>query len=1679
MRFSGRQKREGKSHVTHDSKAPAFDSVVPDGSGTSAFRRRRLSRHVRLAFLILPLVTCLALAFTASPASATYLYSNLPSSEFGPDGTDNFSNENSFYGNTINAITIDPQRHRLYVIHYKDPGNQGTVFPGAVHGLYGFDISNPGEPKPLGGDFPLAIPQEQNAHSWLAVNPDDGSLYMIEKAEECFCEPGGTLYSWNPEGKPRPGFPTHIDKQGPFAVDPSGYLWVWREQNGNAPNNNLRKYLPDGTFVEEFAPNLSGVGQPRDLAFDSATGDLWLQFSETNVGFTADSNYTYHEPPVPIAGANEAGFAIDSGNGVLYNANNYYYGSGIQVSNEQGGLAEDIFGIGGMGEYNYNSPPVGCGGYCPPEVPEPDVRGIAFDEATGDIYVADDALAGQTTLEESEMGGGHIRVYSAIGGPDAHTGKPDDVGKTDATLTGNVGPGEGPAITDCRFQYAGEASYGNVRIVSVNGATGGRFRFSSSSSWIPYNATATQVENSFESPKPTVTGPAGGPWRIEVTAAGDLGKIQNKVAVRANELKPDGTLVSVDWDASTAACEPGMTGDVEANISGLSNDATYHYRVVATSSAGKIFGAIESLTTTPSKVHTGAATEIEPNGATLNGTVDPENLTTTYYFEYGRTPSYGSTSSTPPGEDVGTTTPGDQPVNDAISGLEAGRTYHYRIVAVNGSGTSKGVDRTFMTTPAVKGVETEPATEVGRGEAMLHGKLDPDGAETHYYFEWGSSRRYGTTSAAPPGTNLSDTSPGDKQLTVEASGLHADTTYHYRIVAVSSIGTTFGNDQTFTTLAAVMAVSTDPATDVETEDATLHGKLDPDGIATSYYFEFGKTLSYGQTAPLPPGVDLADNSAGVKSVQYVLEGLEPGKTYHYRIVGVNYSGSTVGNDQTFTTKEGPAIEAATSDHVTASSAELKGVVNPNGFATEWYFEYGLTVNYGSKAPVSVETLPAVTTGQPVSVSLTNLQNATYHFRLVAKSEWGSVTSEDQTFEFRPPDCPNAALRQQTGANYLPDCRAYELVTPARAGGTRILPSGPFSPVAGDHFGFEAIFNAIPGTDPPNAGNGLPANDFYVASRTAKGWETHYVGLKGDEALQSQEILWYTYSIGSQGAWGIPTDQNLEHFLTWDASVLSSDFAPYMWDAAGNLLGRLPSNVNEVPGATTVLPDRGGFVGDGVISGDASHYVFSSIHMAFTPDGITKYPGSAYDDDIASGTVEKISVDEAGEDIKIDPIAPVNGTWGEFIKFPAISTDGSHVLMAVNGPSEPCQSCGESKLPTSHLYMHVSGAGTYDVSTDFEGVNRPVHYDGTAREGTEVFFTTKYPMTEDDLDSSVDLFRWDESTNELTRLSAGFGGTGNTNGCGGAWTSKCSVEVVPISIKNCYQRNYGVPCRDTPVARDSGEIYFYSPEQLDEGARGVAGQRNLYVYRNGAPRFVVNMEGGRPAERINVGFNGDWMAFMTKSPITAYDNAEFSEMYRYNAQARSIVCVSCRVDGAPPTADAKGSIDGLFLTNDGRTFFSTPEALVNRDTDGVSDSYEYVDGRPQLISTGAEAEEGTEYEPIGIVGVTADGVNAFFTTTQTLVGQDENGAFYKIYDARSQGGFNYEKQPAPCAAADECHGEGAPAPQPPRIGSSANLGGRGNFHKKRHHHKKRHRHKKRHGGKHKKKQRHHNQKGARR
>ena len=134
-----------------------------------------------------------------------------------------------------------------------------------------------------------------------------------------------------------------------------------------------------------------------------------------------------------------------------------------------------------------------------------------------------------------------------------------------------------------------------------------------------------------------------------------------------------------------------------------------------------------------------------------------------------------------------------------------------------------------------------------------------------------------------------------------------------------------------------------------------------------------------------------------------------------------------------------------------------------------------------------------------------------------------------------------------------------------------------------------------------------------------------------------------------------------------------------------------------------------------------------------------------------------------------------------------------------------------------------------------------------------------------------------------------------------------------------------------------------------------------------------------------------------------------------------------------------------MADDGRTFFATKDSLVPRDKNGtITDVYEYVGGRPQLISGALAARDFTgesevlglfaRPETTGLEAVSRDGTDVYFSTFDTLVDEDHNGQFVKFYDARTNGGFAQPPMSAPCAAADECHGADSSPPTPPTITS---------------------------------------------
>jgi hypothetical protein len=241
--------------------------------------------------------------------------------------------------------------------------------------------------------------------------------------------------------------------------------------------------------------------------------------------------------------------------------------------------------------------------------------------------------------------------------------------------------------------------------------------------------------------------------------------------------------------------------------SALSDGATYSGRTLASVTPGTYVwtwgtGANQNFTlqipvpppppiTGPPVAITNPATLIASFSAKLNGSVNPHGLTTTVYFQYGTTNSYGLTTA--PQSHTGNTS---QNVSAHISGLTASTTYHFRIVTTNSAGTRYGSDRTFTTLPPTGFpiVTTKPATNVATSAATLNGLLDPHGLTTSVYFQCGITANYGRTTAVQ-----SQTGNNFRNIAANIVGLASNTTYHFRIVATNSVGTRYGSDRTFIT----------------------------------------------------------------------------------------------------------------------------------------------------------------------------------------------------------------------------------------------------------------------------------------------------------------------------------------------------------------------------------------------------------------------------------------------------------------------------------------------------------------------------------------------------------------------------------------------------------------------------------------------------------------------------------------------------------------------------------------------------------------------------------------------------------------------------------------------------------------------------------------------------------------
>jgi SMP-30/Gluconolactonase/LRE-like region len=860
-------------------------------------------------------------------------------------------------------------------------------------------------------------------------------------------------------------------------------------------------------------------------------------------------------------------------------------------------------------------------------------------------------------------------------------------------------------------------------------------------------------------------------------------------------------------------------------------------------------------------------------------------------------------------------------------------------------------------------------------------------------------------------------------------------------LSVSSTGDVYvvdrgsANVAVFGPLVFVLPATTTEATDLTQTTASLHGTINPEGAElASCAFEYGPTESYGQSAPCAESPAQIGAGTEAKEVHADLTGLTQGQTYHYRLVASRSGAVGRGGDQTFRTFSSPVISDQRVGSAGVSEALLRAEINPEGFTTSYYVEYGLDTGYGQRT--EDRGVGAGNSPQGVSVSLSGLQPAsTYHWRIVATNSIGVSKGPDSTFytsgiSSGPSICPNAAVRIGASAR-LANCRAYEMVSPVDKNNTDIvslinIASNPASLNQSATDGQRLTYTTSQGFGDTK---GVPYVSQYLASRTATGW--------ANRAITSP-----------QGLTPIGIGHRIDIEFRYFTDDLCRGVLLHFTDPP--LVAGAPSNVPNLysrqncgeegyetlsVNAHTSAPDVQGASVDGRCTVFHSGKLYETCdgqlrEVSIMPDGLSSPlgvagTGAGLATSLREGSVLG-AVSHDGTTIYWSP------SWGPSTLFVRINADQVASAIVANECTEVEKAC---TIPVSETVSSAT-AQFWRASPD----------------GAKALFSIR-----DGEAPAVDrnLYQFDLESASSTLIASGVTGFVGAaeSATRGAFVSK---EVLVL----------GTNAQGKAPTQGEPNLYYF--DTAESGADrfqfiGTVSESDAQPNTNAA-LSPVNLQPFKKTSRISP--DGRHLAFMSNAPLTGYDNTDVNngeanaEVFVYDATASSgeerLKCVSCNPSGQRPAGRnlrVQGHPSDLWgaallppyatefygsraISNDGsRVYFNSYEALVPGDTNGKADVYEWEapgagscseqagafssqnGGCLSLISSG---ESPTDSE---FVDASTDGRDVFFTTSASLVPQDPG--LIDIYDAREGGGY-----PPPSGRPAACEGEACQGPLSP-------------------------------------------------
>jgi hypothetical protein len=790
----------------------------------------------------------------------------------------------------------------------------------------------------------------------------------------------------------------------------------------------------------------------------------------------------------------------------------------------------------------------------------------------------------------------------------------------------------------------------------------------------------------------------------------------------------------------------------------------------------------------------------------------------------------------------------------------------------------------------------------------------------------------------------------------------------------------------------------------------------------------------------------------------------------------------------------PQATLSSYESVSATAVRLTGYVNPDGAQTSYRFEYGpedCTLASCQTLPAAEE--PAVGSGLKavrVRQQASDLSPATtYHYRLVATSEEGTVESEDGTFSTLESavgegNCPNEAERQQQGADFLPDCRAYERVStldPATRNGADVVLNSQATRSAVDGGALEFPASAAPGD-----AQSLPVSTDYLALRKpGEGWVVHgitppqrgmtlfemvfklqprYVGEFSPDLSKGVFLSNSPLSAGGENvreALNLYLREGLQVAGAGTSSLLSDAFAPIAVE---------PSYVPTLDGT----------------SADFSHVLFEST-ANLTPEATGLGLGPRLYEWV-DGEVHMVGSLPAGEGG--GPTLAQAGRGGKNNYTPhVISADGSRVVFT----AAPFKLSGQG----GNLYLRDDRHTSDPLDDTIVKLNRsekeggdpngpqPATFWTATPDLSQIFFTTTEALTNDATSESPEsskLYRYSPDAPEGERLTL------------------ISVDRAPED--SITDEGTGVIGTST----DGSYVYFMGSNQLLPGgptSKTVTRAQRIFVWHNGAIHEVAELNSQAEMRRVlgsstwqespqwaRVTPDGTHLLFLTEGTgepgefehgeaCPSLNSSRCIEVYLYTAlgDPGRLQCASCTQDHASPVADADfnaRSASPLLrgdqhlnhaISSDGRyVFFTTAQQLAPADLNGSEDVYLFdtATGSIQPLTPGQPLTRSY------FVEASPSGDDAFMVTRSSLVASDRDENT-DLYDARVNGGFVEAGGVEPaCASEQSC--------RPPQTGdplaglpASANLVSPPQARKRHHHRRHRARHR-RHGKAHHKQRR---------